>query len=132
MRKISRRALRSAAAILSAAIAGAAHANTWTNGGGDALWSNPLNWTDGVPTPSDNVTFPGAIVGSSTIILPSGASANGLTFFNAYTLTGGTLNMSFMGAYNTGPVTINTQLISSGIQISPAVTIALNAANNIS
>jgi len=37
--------------------------NTWTGAGGDNLWSNPSNWTSGVPSAVDTVVINGALSG---------------------------------------------------------------------
>ncbi len=36
---------------------GVATSTSWTNGDGDNLWSNPLNWSDGVPSATTDVSF---------------------------------------------------------------------------
>jgi hypothetical protein len=104
------------------------------------MWANPLNWADGtVPTNTDDVTFGGTIIGSSTITLPVGAEAAGLLFNNAYTLNGGTLALgrptftqgSILAGGPPGTVgTINTTLVGGkGLQISHSGTLLLTGNN---
>jgi len=49
----------------------------WDAGGGDSLWSNPLNWEgDAVPVLTDDVLLDNSIVsGDYTVVLPSGSSS---------------------------------------------------------
>lgn len=55
----------------------------WDGGGGDGLWSNPLNWdTDAVPTSSDNV-----VIDNATVTINSPAQANQIALGNSGTST---------------------------------------------
>src|SRR5262245_47943863 len=44
---------------------------TWTNASGDRQWSNPSNWSAGVPTATDVAT----LQANGTIALPVGTAA---------------------------------------------------------
>jgi hypothetical protein len=61
----------------------------WTNSSGDGQWSNPLNWTAGVPTASVVANFSSSSPG--TVIVPSGATARQVTVSSQYQFTGGTI-----------------------------------------
>lgn len=49
----------------------------WDAGGGDSLWSNPLNWEgDAIPTLTDDVLLDNSFVpGDYSVVLPSGSSS---------------------------------------------------------
>ncbi|MCA9078469.1 MAG: hypothetical protein KDA93_25805, partial [Planctomycetaceae bacterium] len=64
---------------------------TWDGGGGDLLWSNPLNWSgDLLPGPTDDVTLNAD--GNVTVEFDSGASTiASLQLDDSLELTGGSL-----------------------------------------
>src|SRR3954447_8266356 len=66
---------------------------TWTNATGNNLWGTPGNWTNGVPTGSDAVSF---LAGRHDVIDLGGVnrSAIGLNLLDSYTLTNGTLTLT--------------------------------------
>jgi autotransporter-associated beta strand protein len=75
--------------------------NPWTAGSGaDFLWNNGANWSGGIPTSTSDVIFPkpipnpGSLLNPQTITLGAGSTANSLSFFAPYTLTGGSLSLS--------------------------------------
>lgn len=122
--KVSRRSLTSWSRCVASALAilaiasglgsGTAHAQsvTWTNGGGDGLWSSGTNWSANIaPLITDNVFFPTPVAGSGTITMTGNPLANSLTFNANYLLSGtnnGTLVLGSRGAANAGRVTVAT------------------------
>ncbi|MGB0863682.1 MAG: hypothetical protein ACPG19_10730, partial [Saprospiraceae bacterium] len=57
---------------------------TWTNGGGDNLWSNTANWSSAaLPTTSDDVVFDGTSVDNTTLDIATAIKS--LTIDAAYT-----------------------------------------------
>lgn len=115
------------------AITGFANAETrlWTGGGGDPLWSNPANWSNGVPTNGDSVLLPRHPVGFSQ------SAANDLTNLSlvslrceatSYTLSGGTLRLTesvLMG----GAIPGAFLTISAPVDI-PGPTLAITSTNS--
>jgi len=69
---------------------------TWTNGGGDNVWSNPANWDGGVPTATDTVLFIAGNDGNS--VLDADYSVETIKATSAYAgtlfLGGNTLTIS--------------------------------------
>ena len=103
---------------------------TWTGGGADALWSNPLNWSaTPVPGTGDTATFNAAAgTGGAVIDLGTGVTVNTITFvgpnFAAYTIGAGGANAQSIVLNGTG----NAGLSGSGggtaqITINASITI---------
>ncbi|MBI4352639.1 MAG: hypothetical protein HY593_01810, partial [Candidatus Omnitrophica bacterium] len=61
---------------------------TWTNVGGDSLWSNPLNWSAGVtPGAGDDAVFDGTSNTNSTVDTDFSGSLGGILMNAGYTST---------------------------------------------
>ncbi|WP_306223800.1 autotransporter domain-containing protein [Bosea beijingensis] len=88
--RTSVRALAIAGALLSSSVSAVAQ-NSWT--GGDGNWSDPLNWSAGVPTSADRVE-----IGSGTVSVDSAASAEKLTLGAGSTLLVTALGMPTIAA----------------------------------
>lgn len=104
------------AAALHISTAPRAHAApvTWDGGGGDFLWTNPVNWLpDGVPAPVDDLTF-----GTGT---PGAIHLIGNQVENSLTLT----DNFALGAYGTNLLLTNT---SGNITVNPGDFGTINAA----
>jgi autotransporter-associated beta strand protein len=92
---------------------------TWTGGGPDANWSDPLNWAGGVaPNPGDTLVFgPGASQLSSTDDYASGTTFSSIRFTGAgYTFGGNdlTLTQGINAEASTGANTLNDNVTFSG------------------
>src|SRR2546425_1112973 len=65
---------------------------TWTNSGGDNLWSNCSNWSGGTCTPgsgpgsSDVATFNGS-TSNANVTIDANANVAGFNFINSYSGT---------------------------------------------
>ncbi|NLG00108.1 MAG: hypothetical protein GX565_08155, partial [Lentisphaerae bacterium] len=80
------------------AVSGASGAErVWTGGGGDALWSNPANWTSGTPAAGDTLVFGASAVKDVTNDLEAGTAFAGISFLagsgGKYTLSGNALTL---------------------------------------
>jgi hypothetical protein len=80
------------------AVSGASGAErVWTGGGGDALWSNPANWTSGTPAAGDTLVFGASAVKDVTNDLEAGTAFAGISFLagsgGTYTLSGNALTL---------------------------------------
>ncbi len=66
--------------------------DTWVNPDGGS-WDVPANWSDGVPTASDDVVI--NVSGGPTITISSGAqAANSLTAYDPLVISGGSLTLA--------------------------------------
>ncbi|MFO0969304.1 MAG: LamG-like jellyroll fold domain-containing protein [Gemmataceae bacterium] len=75
---------------------------SWTGGGNDFLWSNPLNWSGGVtPGAGDNVDIPD-LTGTPTITVNGTITVNSLTAAEKIAFTGGTFTINNSAAFNGG------------------------------
>ncbi|HYE19884.1 MAG TPA: autotransporter-associated beta strand repeat-containing protein, partial [Tepidisphaeraceae bacterium] len=97
----------------------------WTAGSGAAFnWSDGLNWDLTLePNATHDAQFnsgipnPGSLANPEAIVLSAGELANSLTFNDAYTLTGGTLQLSLPGNVTVGSgatATIASALVGPG------------------
>ncbi len=79
----------------SSTVAPAGSLITWDGGGGDLLWSNPLNWSnDELPGPEDNVTVDAT--GNVTVRYDIGTATTikSLTLADSLTVVGGPLTVT--------------------------------------
>jgi hypothetical protein len=61
---------------------------TWTNGGGDGLWSNPLNWSTGsVPTSADTAVFDSTSVANASVDASYAGTVGAIQINSGYTGT---------------------------------------------
>jgi hypothetical protein len=109
---------------------------TWTNGGGDNLWSNDLNWSNGVPSSGDDAIFDGTSsddciidIDAECLSLSMGSAFSAgqitsdegysLTISDACTIEAGTLNVAGAIYFGAGSVNISggSLLIGSDIEV---------------
>jgi hypothetical protein len=92
----------------------------WDGGGGDSLWSNPLNWSgDAVPTASDNVLIDAPASGA--IHIDQDESIASLYSLNPVALSGGTFSVAGLWRQSGA-------LSMSGGTVAGAANLALSAA----
>ena len=86
-----------AVAVVMGGMSGQAATVTWSNGGGNGLWSNPANWGGALPAPGDDVVFNGTSVSNCTVDLATNqlgsltvsAGYSGAVLFKAGSIQGG-------------------------------------------
>jgi hypothetical protein len=107
--------------------------NNWL--GVDTDWTNPLNWSCGVPTATKNASIPGALANYPIIITGVNAACKNLTIANSASLTTtGTGTLSIANTYSSnGTLTNNGTLILNGstAQSFPGSTGTIAAMNNL-
>ncbi len=105
------------AALLGGAVEAEAATKTWTGAAGNGLWSDPANWSGGVPGAGDDAVFSNpataavSLGGVSTSVNSlSLTTANGIAFGN-----GSLLVSSF--TLNSGTSTLNAGLLATSLSI---------------
>ena len=87
--------------------------NLWTGLMGN-LWSNPMNWSGGVPTPGSRLTFPAGVPNFSNNDLAAGIVFDSLNFLGfGYFLTGNTIALA-NGISGGGNATFNLPIALAG------------------
>jgi autotransporter-associated beta strand protein len=61
-------------------------ADVWTGAGTDSLFSNAANWSSGVPTTGQDITFPSGVT-NKTVTVDSNVIVGNVEFDDAYTLS---------------------------------------------
>src|SRR5215831_14664024 len=121
--------------LLCVAAAGPATADTsWTNPTG-GLWSNPANWSAGVPGASDQALI--TLAGTYTVTLDQNASVAGITLgagsgqqtlaANGRTISSsGTIAIATSGLFDISSCTINGAIQNQGTLLTHSPSITLN------
>ncbi len=86
---------------------------TWTGNDNTNDWSDPANWTSGVPTSNDDVTIPGFL--SFYPVLSAPAFAKSISMASATSLTTNNYNLTITNSISgTGTMTSNGSIIKVG------------------